>query len=113
MDKQERTLIHETPQRAGERVRLLGWVNMRRDHGKILFLDLRDRTGVVQVVVIPDHEEAYEAARAAKNECVIEVFGTVKVRPGGAARIGILGGIEIEADSISIISSPRIRFRLK
>ena len=69
---------------------------MRRDHGKILFLDLRDRTGLVQLVVIPDHEAAYEAARNCRSEYIIDVVGVVKLRPGGAERSGTLGSIEIE-----------------
>ena len=102
----ERTNIRETPGCAGKRVRLCGWVNMRRDHGKILFLDLRDRTGLVQLVVIPDHEAAYEVARNCRSEYIIDVVGVVKLRPGGAERSGTLGSIEIEVETLSVISSP-------
>lgn len=100
----ERMLIAETPRRIGERVCLKGWVAMRRDHGKILFLDMRDRSGMVQLVAIPDHAEAYETARTCRNECVIEVVGVAKLRPGGAERTSTSGNIEIEVEELRIIS---------
>lgn len=99
-------LIMEASRHIGERIRLSGWVNMRRDHGKILFLDMRDRSGLVQLVVIPDHEEAYLSSRECRNECVIDVFGTVKARPGGAERSGMAGSIEIEVDALTVLSTP-------
>lgn len=102
----ERTLIADLSSRVGERVRLFGWVNIRRDHGKILFLDIRDRSGLVQAVVVPDHQEAYETARECRSECVVEIFGIVKLRPGGAERDGSSGAFELEAESVSILSSP-------
>lgn len=100
----ERTLVADLAAQSGKRVRLSGWVNMRRDHGKILFLDLRDRTGIVQLVVIPDHEAAYESGRACRNENVIDVTGVVKLRPGGAERTNSLGTIEIEVETLSVLS---------
>jgi nondiscriminating aspartyl-tRNA synthetase len=102
----ERTLIVEALRAKGERVRLKGWVNMRRDHGKILFLDVRDRSGTVQLVVIPDHSAAYEAARECRNECIIEAIGVVKSRPGGAERADTLGSIEVEVEELIILSAP-------
>ncbi len=101
-----RTLIIDAPQVVGDRIFLEVWVNMRRDHGKIVFLDLRDRSGVVQLVAIPDHEAAYEAARECRNEYVVAIEGIVKSRPGGAERTGTLGSIEVEIDSLSVISKP-------
>lgn len=102
----ERMLLSELPNHIGERVCLKGWVNMRRDHGKILFFDMRDRSGSVQLVVIPDHEAAYETARGCRNEYIIQTVGTVKSRPGGAERVGTLGSIEVEVEEISVLSSP-------
>ena len=102
----ERTLIAEAPRHIGEKVRLKGWVTMRRDHGKILFLDMRDRSGMVQLVVIPDHEAASLASRECRNECVIDVIGTAKLRPGGAERSSTAGSIEIEVEELRILSAP-------
>lgn len=101
----ERTLIAETPRYVGEKVRLKGWVNMRRDHGKILFLDMRDRSGMVQLVVIPDHEAAYAASRECRNECVIEVIGIAKLRPGAGARTNTTGSIEVEVEELRVLST--------
>lgn len=101
----QRTLIEKSVQLLGQQVRLCGWVHTRRDHGKLIFLDLRDRTGYVQVVVIPDASDAYHIAKELRHEYVIEVIGKVKDRPGSADNDKILTGrVEIEAESISILS---------
>src|SRR5579872_561800 len=66
---------------AGQKAVLMGWVNRRRDHGNLLFIDLRDRTGVTQVVFNTDRDKAiHEKAGALRNEYVIAVSGTVKLR---------------------------------
>lgn len=101
----KRKLISETPKFIGHSVMLAGWVNVRRDHGKLIFIDLRDRSGLIQMVVIPDKNEAYQAAREIRNEYVIEVEGLVKERPGSQAKEDSpTGKIEIEVCKISIIS---------
>ncbi len=101
----KRTLIIETPKLVGEKVKLSGWVQVRRDHGKLIFIDLRDRTGIVQIVVIPDKEEAYRVAKEIRNEFVISVEGTVKERPGSQAKEdNPTGRVEIEVANIEIIS---------
>lgn len=101
----ERMLISETPQHIGETVKLSGWVHIRRDHGKLIFVDLRDRSGVVQMIIVPDHSAAYEAAKEIRNEFVIEVEGLIKSRPGGAQNEKIsTGSIEIEVKELSIVS---------
>ncbi len=103
----ERTLISETPQSVGQIVKLKGWVNIRRDHGKLIFIDLRDRSGMIQMVIIPDKEEAYKVAKDVRNEFVIEVEGLVKQRPGGATKEGsATGGVEIEVEKMAVISQP-------
>jgi len=66
---------------AGKKAVLMGWVNRRRDHGNLLFVDLRDRTGVAQVVFNAEHDSTiHEKAGGLRNEYVIAVTGTVKLR---------------------------------
>lgn len=102
----ERMLIGETPKHVGERVRLAGWVHVRRDHGKLIFIDLRDRSGKIQMIVVPDHAEAYEIAKETRSEFVIEVEGLVKSRPGGAQNEKLsTGSVEIEVEGLKIISA--------
>ena len=62
----------------GESVTLYGWVHRRRDHGGVIFLDLRDREGIVQVVFDPDTQDAFQLADEVRNEYVLEVTGTVR-----------------------------------
>lgn len=102
----ERTLIAEAPKHIGKKIQLKGWINMRRDHGKIVFFDMRDRSGTVQLVVIPDHEMAYAASKECRNECVIEVTGVAKLRPGGAERSTTSGSIEVEVETLRVLSVP-------
>jgi nondiscriminating aspartyl-tRNA synthetase len=100
----ERTLISDAPRMIGQYIKLAGWVNSRRDHGKLIFIDLRDRTGVVQIVVIPDKESAYQNAKDVRSEFVVEIEGLVKERPGGAEKEAKISKIELEAVKITIVS---------
>lgn len=105
----ERILIGETPDAVGQIVRLKGWVNIRRDHGKLIFMDLRDRSGMIQAVIIPDKEEAYKTAKEVRSEYIVEIEGLVKARPGGAKNEKIpTGGVEIEVEKLSVISKPEV-----
>ena len=72
--------IENTPQQINKEISLYGWVDSRRDHGKIIFIDLRDRTGKVQVVFSPDKKEVYELSSKLRTEWVIEIKGIVKAR---------------------------------
>ncbi|MDO6562575.1 aspartate--tRNA ligase [Amphritea sp. 1_MG-2023] len=67
----------------GEDITLTGWIHRRRDHGGVIFLDLRDREGLTQVVFDPDREESFALADSCRNEYVVEVKGTVRGRPDG------------------------------
>ena len=67
----------------GEEVTLCGWVHKRRDHGGVIFLDLRDREGVAQVVIDPDTEEAFALANSVRGEYVLQIKGLVRYRPEG------------------------------
>ncbi|MHB1118393.1 MAG: OB-fold nucleic acid binding domain-containing protein, partial [Minisyncoccota bacterium] len=76
-----RTYIKDLKDKIGEEVTIAGWVDIRRDHGKLIFLDLRDRTGKVQMVALPNNPESIELASKVRPEWVIEVRGKVNARP--------------------------------
>lgn len=104
----KRTLVIDTPNKIGQTVNLAGWVHTRRDHGKLIFIDLRDRSGVVQTVIIPDKKEAYGAAKDLRGEFVIEMEGLVKERPASAVNEKIpTGKIEIEVEKINILNESK------
>jgi len=95
---------------AGQRVRLLGWAHRVRDHGGVLFLDLRDRYGVTQVVFRPEKLEPplLEKARAIGSEYVVLVEGTAKARPPGSENAELAtGAMEVEADQVAILNVSR------
>ncbi|MEK7203703.1 MAG: OB-fold nucleic acid binding domain-containing protein, partial [Patescibacteria group bacterium] len=75
--------IKDIKDKVGETVELFGWVNVRRDHGKIIFIDLRDRSGIAQLVFTPQNEELYKIAETLRPEWVISVKGEVAKRPKG------------------------------
>ncbi len=86
-------------------VTLSGWVHRRRDLGGLIFLQLRDRTGVLQVVVDPDFKELFETAEQLRNEFVIQVKGTVRARPDDMVNKNMASGdIEVLAQEITILN---------
>ena len=91
---------------AGLIVRLAGWVHRRRDHGGLLFLDLRDRSGLVQVVIDPSEAPAaYADADVLRNEWVVAISGEVHIRPEGTENERLAtGGIEIHAATVEILN---------
>ena len=91
---------------AGQKVTLAGWVHRRRDHGGKVFIDLRDREGVVQVVFNPQvSEDAYEVAGSLRNECVIQVTGEVAARPKGTENTKLsTGNVEVIAREAAILN---------
>jgi aspartyl-tRNA synthetase len=93
----------------GEIVTLYGWVDRRRDHGGVIFLDLRDRSGIVQIVSDPQRTpDSYEQANALRNEYVIKVTGRVSQRPEESLNSRIpTGEIEIYADNIELLNAVR------
>ena len=94
----ERTLVAEAVSKVGQTVTLKGWVNTRRDHGKIIFIDLRDRSGIVQVVCGDD-------AKSLRSEYVVAITGQVKARPEKLVNPDLpTGTIEIQAEKIEVIS---------
>src|SRR5437762_1886879 len=101
-----RTLILDTVIKIDESVTINGWVKIRRDHGKLIFLDIEDRSARVQVVVNKKiSEEAYVVAQQINPEDAIQLTGKVNARPERAVNKDLkTGTIEIEATHIEIIS---------
>ena len=90
----------------GKSVTLAGWVHRRRDHGNLIFIDLRDREGLVQVVFNPELEEkAHDIAQQLRNEWVIQVSGEVSARPEGTVNSDMKSGeIEVYASDLTILN---------
>lgn len=97
------------PEHIGEQVVLAGWVHRRRDHGGVTFLDLRDRSGVVQVVANPDYAPgAHEAAADLRVEWVIQLEGEVRRRPEGMENPELAtGDVEVMVDTLRVLNSAR------
>ncbi|MFT5697878.1 MAG: aspartyl-tRNA synthetase [Desulforhopalus sp.] len=91
----------------GEQVTLMGWVLRRRDHGGVIFIDLRDRDGITQIVFNPEiNPEVHEKAHQIRSEWVLAVSGTVVARPGDMANPKLsTGGIEVLIDDLRILNS--------
>src|SRR5688572_10226258 len=90
----------------GSRVTIKGWVNRRRDHGGLIFLDVRDRYGITQVVANPEESPAAHAvAEGIRSEYVVSITGTVMQRPEGTANPQMAtGDIEVHADEIEVLN---------
>ncbi|HXW01524.1 MAG TPA: aspartate--tRNA ligase, partial [Anaerolineae bacterium] len=93
----------------GQEVTLAGWVNRRRDHGGLIFIDLRDRWGLTQIVFDPDLNAAtHEIASTLRNEYVIQVTGRVRPRPAGQENPGLgTGAIEVEGQTLKILNKAK------
>ncbi|MEH2296194.1 aspartate--tRNA ligase [Nostoc sp.] len=93
----------------GETVTFYGWIDRRRDHGGVIFLDLRDRSGIVQIVSDPQRTpHSYEQANALRNEYVVEITGRVTQRPEESLNTRIpTGEVEIYADKIQLLNAVR------
>ena len=86
-------------------VTLCGWAHRRRDHGGVIFIDLRDREGLVQVVCDPDRKETFATAERIRNEFVLKITGQVRRRPEGTVNPNLTSGeIEVLAQSIEILN---------
>jgi len=89
-----------------QEVTLCGWVNRRRDHGGVIFIDLRDREGMVQVVFDPDRAEIFEIAEHVRNEYVLRMTGRVRLRPEGTANPDLTSGkIEILGLELEVLNA--------
>lgn len=101
----ERTLIKDLGQHVGETISVSGWVNVRRDQGKMVFFDFRDRSGIIQGVVLPA-SPAMEVAKDVRNEYVVRVEGIVNKRPEKNAQAGKMNGdIELEITAMTVLAS--------
>lgn len=95
----------ETPNKIGEAVLVAGWVLSRRDHGKLIFIDLRDRSGLLQVVFRPDEAEVYKLADSLRPEWVVEITGQIGERPTGMENAQIpTGKVELKAKSLRVLA---------
>ncbi|MCK0715798.1 aspartate--tRNA ligase [Chromohalobacter sarecensis] len=89
-----------------QEVALCGWVHRRRDHGGVIFLDLRDRDGIAQVVVDPDTPEAFANADRARNEFVLRIRGRIRLRPDGTQNPNMpTGMIEVLASDVEVLNT--------
>ncbi|MFN5194219.1 MAG: aspartate--tRNA ligase [Cyanobacteriota bacterium] len=95
------------PDATGQAVQLCGWVDRSRDHGGVIFIDLRDRSGTVQITVDPDNgAKTFAVAEHLRNETVIQVEGTVRERPADAINDKLTTGqVEVLASSITVLNS--------
>ena len=95
-----------TQENIDETVTLCGWVNRRRDHGGVIFVDLRDREGLVQVVFDPDRDEIFHLAEQIRNEYVLKVEGRVRMRPEGTQNPELTTGmIEVLATNLIVLNA--------
>src|SRR3989344_34769 len=97
----QRTLVVETTKKVGKKVKVAGWVHSRRDHGKIIFIDLRDQTGLLQVVFTPHDQAVYVSAQQLRPEFVVSIVGTVSQRPSQMVNDKIATGtVELQASKL-------------
>lgn len=104
----QRTLALESLEKIGQKISLSGWVNSRRDHGGVIFIDLRDHTGLIQLAIHPENKEAFAAADKCRDEFVIKAEGTVVERLADLANQNIpTGTIEITTEHITILNTAK------
>jgi aspartyl-tRNA synthetase len=89
----------------GQDITLAGWVHRRRDHGGVIFMDLRDREGIVQVVIAPEQKDVFATAESLRSEFVVQVRGTVRRRPEGTVNAAIpTGEVEVAASELILLN---------
>lgn len=90
----------------GQTVSLCGWVHRRRDHGGVIFIDLRDREGLVQIVCNPENAEVFKSAESVRNEFCLRVTGVVRPRPDGTINANLKSGkIEVVCDNLEVLNA--------
>ena len=110
----ERTLIRDLNKQIGRGVKIQGWVSVRRDQGKMVFFDLRDRSGTAQGVVLPGEELAMAVAKDVRAEYVVSASGIVNKRPEKNINQGVMNGnLELQIQALEILSKAEIPFELE
>lgn len=100
-----RIFSHHTPEYVGQTISVSGWVNNRRDHGGLIFIDLRDHTGIVQLVINPEQGDAFALAETVRDEFVLRANGVVTERGEGLKNPNIItGSIEIVVESLELLN---------
>ncbi len=101
----KRIYIKDLKDHVGKEVSISGWVSVRRDQGKMVFMDIRDMSGNVQCVVLPNHTEPLETVKEVRNQWVLEITGQVNKRPEKNIKAAVVNGdIELEITAINILS---------
>ena len=101
----QRTFAIDTPTKVGEMITVAGWVHSRRDHGGLIFIDLRDHTGLVQLVINPEQAEAFRLAESLRDEFVVRASGVVTERGEGLKNPNIASGdVEIVVENLEILN---------
>ena len=104
----DRTINIDTTKYLGKSIKVSGWVNSIRSHGKIIFIDLRDRSGILQLVFTPQNKEIYTLAKELRPEWVIEVIGKVSERPSKMVNPKLeTGKIEVSVENLKIFSKAK------
>lgn len=104
----ERIAIAEVVKKAEKKVKVSGWIHARRDHGKIIFIDLRDRSGILQVVFEPKFEDAHKLANSLRSEFVVSIEGTINKRPEKQVNDKIVTGtVEMTGEKLEILNEAK------
>src|SRR3989344_1377892 len=102
---QNRIYIKDLKESVGKEVIIAGWVDVRRDQGKMVFFDMRDMTGKMQCVALPSRAEVIEKAKEIRPEWVLKITGMVNKRPEKNVNAGVLNGnLELEVTGIEVLS---------
>lgn len=103
-----RTFVKNIGEYEGKEVELMGWVAVRRDHGKLIFIDLRDMTGLAQIVFLPANKELHALADSLRSEWVIRIKGAVQKRPSGMQNEKIASGMyEVTAAELEVLNEAK------
>ena len=100
-----RTLVSTAPEKVNQEVTVQGWVHSRRDHGGLIFVDLRDHSGVLQLVIQPEQREAFALAETLRDEFVVSATGQIKERDESLKNPNIAtGSIELVATELRVLN---------
>src|SRR3989338_4901115 len=103
-----RIRISDLPKYLGKEIELYGWVDVRRDHGKLIFFDLRDRSGKVQLVVTPQDKDLHSEASKLRPEWVVKISGEVKERPKDMMNSDSpTGSIEVTVSGLTVLAEAK------